>query len=292
MDSLTLRQAERTAEIFPRRNSPRSQIIWTKRLAILGISVVAAALTYGISVLVPGTYAAYSDVQVSSTQAPTSVDAVNGVNGLAAQYVQFARTAVVMNDAASKSGISVARLTADTTASTLDNTNIVRITVKAGSASEARRGALAVSEALVTQTEKTSSLTGRTDQQQLADLDKLLNQSKADAARLTSILAGTPVGSAKAQAINTELDNTQQQVTALTLKRIDLVSQASKDASEGQIKLYGLTTAPEAIKVAPQPLLYAIVALVVSLVLVAELFVVSERRKSRPITRRPGSLAA
>ncbi|MGK5681923.1 Wzz/FepE/Etk N-terminal domain-containing protein [Actinoplanes sp. URMC 104] len=290
MTSYPTRRVEQTAEIILPRSATRPQLIWRARFTIIGVSLVVAALTYGISLVLPGTYSATSDVLVASTSSVTSVDSVNGANDLASQYAQFARTSVVTTDAAGRSGIPADRLAAGTTAVTLANTNIVRITVKADSADEASKGARAVSSALVAQTQKIFGSTGKSEQQQLADLDKLLAASQADVVRLTKALGAAAPGSSKAQAINTQLSNALQQITSLTLKRIDVVNQTSKGSTGAGVKLTALTVSPVADKVSPQPILYTIVALIASLVLVTELAVVSGRRKSGPIIHRRGSL--
>jgi len=284
MPPLTMQRSERTVEIRTRPvpDAGRPQLIWRARFAIVGVSVVLAAATYVISALLPGTYSASSDVLVSSTSAQTSVDAVNGANDLATQYAQFARTAVVMNDAAGRAGISSSKLTADTTAATVANTNIVRITVKSGSSAEAGRGALAVSDALVAQTQKMLSPAARTNQVQLDNLDKLLSQTKSDVTKLSNALADAAPGSSRAQSINTQLNNAQQQVTALALKRIDLLGQDTRSTTGIGVQLSGLTPQPTAAKVAPRPTLYALVALIAGLVLTTELAVMSGRRKTAP----------
>ncbi|WP_328476966.1 hypothetical protein OHA21_23300 [Actinoplanes sp. NBC_00393] len=277
--STYVNQVNRSDAFAEQTPTARPQIIWRARFSIVGASLLIAGLTCVVSSLLPGTYSANSDVLVSSSSTMTSVDAVSGANELATQFAQFARTAVVLNDAAARSGIPVDQLSANTSAATVANTNIVRVTVKAGSADESSKGARAVSEALVAQTQELLSSGTKTNTQQLANIDELLAKAKDDVDRLSRALTAAAPGSSRAQAVNTQLNNAQQQVTALVLKRIDLVGQAGRDTSGSAVKLSALTAEPIAAKVAPQPLLYSLVALIVSLVLTTELAVISARRR-------------
>ncbi|AGL20846.1 hypothetical protein [Actinoplanes sp. N902-109] len=263
----------------------RPQIIWHARFSIIGIAVLIAAATWATSAFLPGTYSASSDVLVANTSTMASVDVVDGANGLATQFAQFASTSVVLTDAAAKAGMPVGDLATGTLVGTVGNTNIIRITVTADSSAAASSGALAVGQALVDQAKKTMSTAAEADPEQLKDLDKLLTQAKSDVVRLTESLADAKAGSPRAASINTSLNSAQQQVLALTLKRLDIVSQARRDAGGRGVTLSLLTAQPTAAKVAPRPLLYSTVALVVSLVIMTELAVLSERRRN-PIGRR------
>lgn len=264
----------------------RPEIIWRARFSIVGVAILIAAATWAVSAFLPGTYSAYSDVLVSSRSAVTSVDAVNGANDLATQYAQLAGTGVVLSEAAAKSGLPVGELTAGTLVSTVANTNIVRVTVTADSASDAAKGSQAVANALVDQVRGLMTVAQKADPAQLAPLDKLLTGAKADVVRLTEALGSAKPGSAQAATVTTSLNNAQQQVSALTLKRIDLVSQASRDAGGQGVSLSLLTARPAASKVSPRPLLYSTVALIAVLIIMTELAVVSERRRGHEFMGR------
>ncbi|WP_153040518.1 hypothetical protein [Actinoplanes sp. TFC3] len=263
----------------------RPQIIWRARFSILGVAVLIAAATWAASAFLPGTYSASSDVLVANTSSLASVDAVDGANGLATQYAQFAGTPVVMEDAAKRAGVPVGVISSGTLVTTVANTNIIRVTVTADSGAAASRNALALGEALVDQAKKSMSSAAEADPDQLKEIDKLLTQAKSDVVRLTEQLSDAKSGSTRAASINTSLNNSQQQVLALTLKRLDIVTQARRDAGGRGVVLSLLTTQPSAGKVSPRPLLYSTVALIVTLVIMTELAVISERRRN-PVGRR------
>ena len=257
----------------------RPQILWRARYSIFGVAVIIAAATWAVSSFLPGTYSASSDVLISSRAAVASVDSVNGTNDLAHQYAQFAGTAPVLTDAAARAQVPAGELAQQTLVSTLANTNIVRVTVTAGSADAASRRAAAVATALVAQAQKLMTDRDAADPVSLEQVGTLLARSKADAARLVGTLRAAPPGSAEAAAATAALNNTQQQVLALTLKRIDLVSQAGKEADARGVTLTPLTAQPAARQIAPLPFLYSLVGLVAGLLIMAELSVLGERRR-------------
>jgi capsular polysaccharide biosynthesis protein len=266
----------------------RTQIIYRARFSIVGVAILIATAAWAVSAFMPGTYSAQSDVLVTSKSAMTSMDAVNGANDLATQYAQFAVTEPVMTDASARTGVPMGELAGSTVVSTVSSTNIVRVTASAGSVGEAGKRATAVADALVAQAEKRMTVAAAADPAQLKVLDDLLAQAKADVVRLTASLGAARPGSSRAVAGTTLLNNAQQQVLALTLKRIDLVNQSGQGSGGGRgVSLSRLTDQPATTKVSPRPLLYATVALISSLVVMTELAVASERRRIRSAGARP-----
>jgi capsular polysaccharide biosynthesis protein len=259
----------------------RTQIIYRARFSIVGVAILIATAAWAVSAFMPGTYSAQSDVLVTSKSAMTSMDAVNGANDLATQYAQFAVTEPVMTDASARTGVPMGTLSGSTVVSTVSSTNIVRVTASAGSAAEAGKRATAVADALVAQAEKRMAVAATADPAQLKVLDDLLTQAKADVVRLTASLGAAKPGSSRAVAGTTLLNNAQQQVLALTMKRIDLVNQSGQAGGGRGVSLSRLTEQPATTKVSPRPLLYATVALISSLVVMTELAVSSERRRTR-----------
>lgn len=255
----------------------RPQIIWRARYTIVGVSLLIAAATWAVSAFLPGTYRASSDVLVGGRGAVASVDFVNGANGLATQYAQFAGTETVLADAAQRAQAPVGEVAAGTLVTTVANTNIVRITVTADSSAAASRRAAAVSQALIAQAKKMSDGQG-VDPEEVKQIDRLLAQAKADVVRLTETLASAKPDSSRAVATTTSLNNAQQQVLALTLKRVDVLAQAGRE-NGNRAALSSLTVEPGAAKIAPRPLLNASVGLIAALIIMTELAVVSERRR-------------
>lgn len=275
-----------TTHLMPRSAPPdeffepgalaRSQIIWRARFTIIGVAVLIAAATWAVSSFLPGTYRASSDVLVTTRGGLASVDTVSGTNDLATQYAQFAGTSGVLNAAAQESQIPVGGL--GVLVSTVGNTNIIRITVTADSANRASKGALAISNSLIAEVQKLTA-TSDDDSAQLKEIDQLLTRAKADVVRLTDSLGGATPGSARSAVLSSSLSLAQQQVLALTLKRVDVISQTSREESARGVRLTLLTTEPGAGKVSPRPFLYTTIGLIAALVIMTELAVVSGRRR-------------
>lgn len=267
----------------------RTQIVWASKFLIVGVAVLIAAATFAISRTVPGTYSASSDVLVAAKSITASVDSVTGSNSLAAQYAQLAGTAGVLTSAAARAQEPIGALTDATRASTLANTNIVRITVTAGSPGDAEKRASAVSAALVEVGQKLADRGNPADPNQLKALDKMIADGRAEAGRLSSAVRRARPESAAAAAATTSLNNAQEQVSALTLKRIDVVIQARREAASQGATLSSLTPAPRAGQTAPKPLLYSLIGLVAGLFVMVEFAVLNERRRTprRRGPRRP-----
>ena len=267
----------------------RTQIVWRAKFLVVGVAVLIAAATFGISRSVPGTFSASADVLIAAKSITASVDSVSGSNSLAAQYAQLAGTAGVLTSAAARTQEPIGALTDATRASTLANTNIVRITVTAGSAGDAEKRAAAVSAALVEVGQKLADSGSPADPNQLKALDKMIADGRAEAARLSVVARRAEPESAAASAANTSLNNAQEQVSALTLKRIDLVIQNRRDDASRGARLSSLTSAPRAAQTEPKPLLYSLIGLVAGLFVMVELAVLNERRRTprRRGPRRP-----
>jgi capsular polysaccharide biosynthesis protein len=278
-----------TTQLLQRNASPdgfgraapltRTQIIWRSRFLIVGVALLIAGATWAASALLPKTYSASSDVLVTGRAPMASEDAVQGSNDLAAQYAQFAMTGVVLADASQRVQAPVNDLTANTLAGAVSNSNIVRVTVTAGSPDVAKRWATAVAAALVDQGRKLTTDGEQVAAAQLREIDRLIAKTNVEIRRSTAALQAARPGSASAVAANTSLNNAHQQVVALTVKRIDVVSQASREGPRG-VRLTLLTVDPVVAKTAPRPLLYSVVALVAGLIIMIELAMVNERRRT------------
>jgi hypothetical protein len=175
--------------------------------------------------------------------------------------------------------VSSAELSKGTVVSTVANTNIMRVTVTARSPEAARKGAIAVAEALVAQVQALIVAPREALPEQVKDLDELLSRARDEVTQLTESLGQTRPGTARAIVLTTSLNNAQQRVLALTLKRVDLLNDASGDQTGPRVNLTLLTPEPTAQKIAPRPLLYATVGFVVAFLIMTELAVVSERRR-------------
>jgi hypothetical protein len=265
----------------------RAPIIWRAKYVIVGVSLLFGAATYQLSAYVPAAWSASSDVLVSSRAPAASTDAVSGTNDLAAQYAQLAGTAAVLAQAAEQAQVPSGVLARSTSAGTLANTNIVRITVTAGTADAASRGAAAVSVALITQARMLMAGATGADPVQLKLIDGLIGRAQDNVVSLTETLGTAPPQSARAAAANASLGNAEDQVLALTLKRIDLVTQARRDAAGEGVSLASLTPEPRAGQTAPKPLLYSLVGLAAIGVITTELAVARGRRRAGAFRHRP-----
>ena len=265
----------------------RAPIIWRAKYVIVGVSLLFGAATYQLSPYVPATWSASSDVLVSSRAPAASTDAVSGTNDLAAQYAQLAGTAAVLAQAAEQAQVPAGVLAGSTSAGTLANTNIIRITVTAGDADAASRGAAAVSVALITQARTLMAGTAGVDPAQLKLIDQLIDRARANVGSLTEEVGSAAPLSARAAAATASLGNAEEQVLALTLKRIDIVNQARRDAAGQGVSLASLTPEPRAGQTAPKPLLYSLVGLVAIGVITTELAVARGRRRATAYRNRP-----
>ncbi|GAA3248375.1 hypothetical protein ACFO1B_39370 [Dactylosporangium siamense] len=282
-DSLVERlQFENASE--PPAALSRWQIMWRSKYAIGGVAAVIAVATWATASFLPENFQASSDVLIGGRAAAATMDSVGGMNSLATQYAHLATTTPVLDEAARRAGTTAKELVRTTTVATVANTNIVRVTVAASSASVASRRAEAVAGSL-------SAFVGtlRTGKEQanadrLKELDALLVQAKNDVTAARSALLGAPSGSSAAQLANTLLNNAEQQVMMFTLKRVDLINQMTNESTAHDVSLTVLTPGGSAQQTGPRPLRSAVIALLLSLVVLAELAVFSERRRN-PVNR-------
>jgi capsular polysaccharide biosynthesis protein len=271
-----------TPQAGTRHNSPAAAdalaALWRARLWIV-VSVVAAVLGTGaVSASIPGVYESSVDVAVNLPA--TSQQSLTATNLIAAQYALVVTLPPVVEPAAAALGISSAKLASRTSGGTVAGQNVIRVTVGWDSPTIARRATAAIGESLVRyigadMRDRAASYANAVAAQ-LAPLDTQIADERARVAKLRGAAGRSPDTAQQSQISAADL-----LINTLTERRAALVIQAAVGSENQRAQAQALGTAAPAHKVAPQPLLYSLVAAVVALIVASQVALVIARRGRR-----------
>lgn len=257
--------ADRPPAGWPPRRPGR---IALRVVIVIAFALVAAAATYGVSSAISATYRSSTQLLVNVNEAGgLGLDAVSAANQLTAQYVQLVPTNAVLAAPAAKLGMSIGDLRNNISAGTVSQENLLQINADGPSASAAQQRATTVTGDLM-------SYLARTNRDQLhayiSSLTGQLHVVDNNYAQLAARL-GTAQG-AEAAFIQGELGSlaTQQQ---------SLQSQLTQHATAGAPQIQLVRPAGSGSRVAPQPILYAVVALLVAGFIAAQAVAWDYRRR-------------
>lgn len=261
----------------------RFDTVWRAKWVILVVAVVLAALTYGVSNLLPPTFQSASLVQVTAINngVTSQADTVTASNSLAAQYAQYATSGPVIEVAVAHlgTGAAAASLGSRVAAATVANQNLVKITVQASSAAAAQQGADAVASALNAyigaQGDAAVTSFAQSLQTQLKGLDDSISSTRAAAAKASTAAVGAPAGSAAITTLNTQ----ETLLSELLIRRETLSSQAASAEVSLRPSSGVVGSAGPGTQVQPNPKLYSVVALIVGLFGAAEVAILARRRR-------------
>ena len=225
--------------------------IWRRRLQVVGAALVIAAIVYVFSGAQSKVFASDAVVRVQPATTETSVQQGNAVF-LSRTYAKLAKTAPVLDEAAKVSGLPILGPTAGGRLEIIADEEVGFITVRATGPApqDAQRLANALATTLIAAVEKQEN-------DQLAErVGRLQNQLND----VQTALLSTPVGTPQQTALQAQFQALISQKTSIESEnrnRIELVQQ-------GDLRLSA---------VAPTPARNAVLALLIALVVNAELAV-------------------
>lgn len=242
----------------------RAALVWrAKYWIVLGVIVVTAT-TYVVSKAVPGTYRSSSEILVSTIQ-PTGITklGVDAGDDLASQYEQLISSANVLAPAASTLGIAYSTLQSAISAGTVGAQNLVSVSAVGPSPVAAQTRATAVAAQFVK------------EQQSLNK--KLIDNFLALANNGNSVLR-QEVATARAQLTSHSPAVRTAAVTALPLLLGERAKESATILESGYIARPTLSlysAAGPGAEVLPRPTLFAVLALLISLVVGAQVAAVA-----------------
>lgn len=238
------------------------------RFLVAGLAAVAiAVLTFVVSNAVSATYKASAQLRVTVNGSNgLGQDAVLGANQLAAQLVQLAPTDAVLSRPASQLGLSTSRLRNALSVGTVAQQNIVEISATGSSKAQAEQRATVATSGLLTFLAGDSRTQLRTYR---SSVDQVIAGMDNELQRLSRTTG--KLGPAQLGVIQGEAGGIAGQAEAL---RGQLAQHEATSVPAVQ-EIQGATTAS---KTTPQPLLYAIVALLVAGFVAVQILTLSERR--------------
>ena len=246
-------------------SEPRSEVLRRKWWLVLLIAIGVAGITYAISGLVPKQFSSAGTAAVNVTGGSSDPSQVaTAADNLASQYAQQVSAQKVIAQATRNLGPSDARnLSVAVSGGTVADQNIVQVSAVGSSPGQAQRRAANVLAALVGYVSSTvrqeSGAYSRSVQTQLQPIDR----------QIRSI--STEISNAPSRSLNTgRYLALQQTLSTLIAQRSSSVLAIAQDASGGQPSLSVLTDPGPGAQVAPRPKLYAGVAFLLALVLVAQ----------------------
>ena len=134
----------------PSRSEPdRAALVWRCKYWIALIAVTAAAITFGISHLVPATYSSSATIRVSGQPVNGVLSAVTASNQLAKQYAEIVDSPAVLSAAADTLHTSTSTLRSSVSAGTVNDQNLVSISADGSSPSVAARRADVVARSFI-----------------------------------------------------------------------------------------------------------------------------------------------
>jgi capsular exopolysaccharide synthesis family protein len=221
---------------------------------ILIVSVLVAATVYVVDASRAKTYSAKADLQVISGRASIGQATTDDTNFLTQTYAQLGTSVPVVVGAARQSGLKIDGSTASSriSVSQINSIAFLRVTATGPSPSAAR--ALARAE--------TASITSAVENQQTSSMLADIAPLTAQIDQLTRQLAALPAGSPAASSLSNALQAAQTALydrQAQPRNRVIVASPAVASSSP----------------VSPKPVTNSLIALVVSFVVIAELWVIA-----------------
>jgi capsular polysaccharide biosynthesis protein len=260
----------------------RATIVWRAKWFILAAATLVAAATFAICQYLPETYEAGAMVRVSAQSGSATQDAVQASNDLASQYSQLVNSGPVVRSAEDALGLSQGTLDGQTSGGTVGEQNLITVNARASTADEAGERANAVALSLVTELrranrEQAAAYVERV-QAQLAPLDRRIASTRVQIARLSGqIAAGGSLGSSAAA----QLSSREATLANLEQERDRVASNVAQVSAVVQPDVTVWSEAAAGGQVQPKPVLYTVVAFLLTALVAAQLAVLIGSRRSR-----------
>jgi capsular polysaccharide biosynthesis protein len=242
-------------------------------LAVVVVIVFAALIalaTYFVSNSISPTYRSSTEVRVSVVgSSGLGQDSLLGANQLTAQLVQLVPTDAILAVPAQRLGTSISKLRSSVSAGSVAQQNLLQISATAGTSAGARQRAADVTQYFL-------GYMARDSRRQLAayahGVSGTLGALTSQIARITAELT-TRAGRSHAAALETELGS-------LTSGIADLKGRIGQRQASSAPLISIVQSARDGSKVAPRPVLYAVVGGLVAAFVAAQLAFLAERRRT------------
>jgi uncharacterized protein involved in exopolysaccharide biosynthesis len=255
------------------RPPSRADAMWDAKWLILLAAIVASGIAIAASFVVPEQFSSSAMVRVSTpTTNGLSQDQVEGQNALANQYVQIATTSPILDDAKKHLGNKGPGRAGTTSASTVANQNLVRISATGDSAGTAASRANAVADAFAHYVNRLNARAGRASTSGLTPRLRAVQAELTKTQRTIEDLVARGAKSDGAQLAQ------QQDLAALLLSQRQAILSGGASATP---TLDVLARAEPGGRTQPRPVLYALVAFFVVAIAAAQVSAFAAARKHR-----------
>jgi uncharacterized protein involved in exopolysaccharide biosynthesis len=268
-----------THELQYAPTTARAGAVWRSRGWIVGAALLAGVAALTVGAVVPPTYESAATVRIVA-QSPLSSgqDLVLASNDLASQYSQLVESGPVLDAAARHSRLSGGTLGADVSGSTVSGQNLVRVTAHADKPALAEHEAQAVTDAFVAQVqhanEGQSAEYKRRVNSALAPIDRDITRARSAVEQASRVAASAQV--ATQAAATADLAGKQAALTTLLTQRQTIAAQlAETSAAQPSVQIWSPAGAGH--KIAPRPVLYALVAFLAAGLVAAQIAVIVRR---------------
>jgi capsular polysaccharide biosynthesis protein len=286
--SLSPEQELRELELATRRmrereNDDRLSVLWRAKWWLLAIALAAGGAAYGISrYAVSPTYSSSADVVITAhTVSGGLSDAITASNNLASQYAQLADSPPVLARASRDLPDGGHGLAAATSAGTVSDQNLVRVTATAGTPRLAQRRANAVSNAFVVHI---NAVNADAAAQLRSSVERQLNSSQQAIAKAEASVAAATRNALAARksripGLSSVLAARQSLLASLITQRQSILSDLDQSSVEAQPSVRVSAVAGLGTQIQPKPVLYAGVAAVVTALAAGQVLVLVRLRR-------------
>jgi capsular polysaccharide biosynthesis protein len=286
--SLSPEQELRELELATRRmrdreNDDRLSVLWRAKWWLLLLALAAGGAAYGVSrYAVSPTYSSSADVVITAhTVSGGLSDAITASNNLASQYAQLADSPPVLARASRDLPGGGHGLAAATSAGTVSDQNLVRVTATAGSPRLAQRRANAVASAFVVHI---NAVNADAAAQLRSSVERQLNSSqqaiaKAEAAVTAATRNALASRKARIPVLSSVLSAKESLLASLITQRQSILSDLDQSSIEAQPSVRVSAVAGLGTQTQPKPVLYAGIAAVVTALAAGQILVLVRLRR-------------
>jgi capsular polysaccharide biosynthesis protein len=255
----------------------RLGVLWRAKFAIAGATVVVGALVYTASSLMTPVYSSSTTIVVTAASTPggSAQDVALASNDLAAQDAQLVTADAVISAAAAQLHVSGSTLSSHVSAGTVNAQNVIQVTAQSSGRAAAQQWADAIARDfqayLVMRAQANSQALRNAVDQQAAPLDQQIAQLQSDIAKAPPAAPGT-------EALST-VQSMEGQLTQLMASRATLEENTALAIASQNPNISIPTAAGTATKLDPRPSLYALVAMILTVLVGSQIAIVLARRR-------------
>ena len=261
----------------------RVTVLWGAKWWILTIALVAGIAAYGVSrFAVSPTYSSSVDVVITAHSVSGGLSAaITASNDLANQYAQLANSPPVLALASQRLPGGGHGLGAATSAGTVGDQNLVRVTTLADSPDLARIRANAVASAFVVHitavnARDAADLRAAVERELRSNKRTIFSVKLAVAVATRKAFASSPSRSAVA---NSVLAAKQALLATLVTQRQSIISDLAQSSVEAQPSVRMAAPAGRGAQIQPKPVLYAGVAAMASALAAGQILILVRLRR-------------